>query len=484
MPPFLPDLGFLIISTFSGAIAGAFFMWLYRRNIEYRQQEPFRIKVVEFRTERDLLLSKISSLESAYQNLAEDNQRLKIRIAQLQEAQSAQSEKLQWTENARKQMQETFEALAGRALERNADVFIKNAHDRVNALMNQTKGDWNTHKAELRNLVDPVRENLSLLDSHVRELEQKREGAYQGLTEQLTQLSRVHNEMQATAITLAQALKSPTVRGQWGEMQLRRVVEMAGMVRHVNFAEQINTQGGRPDMIIHLPNSGLLPVDSKVPLKAFLEAYETSDENIRKSKLVSHSKAMRSRVRELSLKKYWTQFDNAPDFIVMFVPSEACLSAAFENDPDLLEYAISQQIIVAGPVTLIALLKTIVFGWNQQEITENARGIAKQGQELYARLEIFASHMAEMRNHLNKAVEGYNKSIGSFERRLLPIARKFQDMDIAQTSMEEPQKIDICARDFSSPVNTHTPDFILKNSEKAASNHLFQKTLQVSHLES
>ena len=477
MPTILSSFKFLIISALSGGIIGAGFMWLYRRIVEYREQETIRIKLVEFRAERDLLSSKLCTLEPAYQDVLEDNQRLKIRIAQLQEMQSAQGEKLQWTENAQKQMQETFEALAGRALERNADVFVKNAHDRVNALINQTKGDWNIHKAELKNLVDPVRENLSLLNSHVRELEQKREGAYQGLSEQLTQLSRVHNEMQATAITLAQALKSPTVRGQWGEMQLRRVVEMAGMVRHVDFSEQVNTEGGRPDMIIHLPNSGVLPVDSKVPLQAFLEAFEAPDEHVRKSKLSSHSKAMRSRVRELGLKKYWTQFDNSPDFIVMFVPSESCLSAAFENDPDLLEYAINRHIIVAAPVTLIALLKTIAFGWNQQEITENARLIAKQGQKLYSRLETFASHMSDMRSHLNKAVEGYNKSIGSFEHRLLPIARKFQDMDITQKFIDEPQKIDIRARALSSPVNNHAPDFLLKNSG-------FPETTRAPHIES
>jgi DNA recombination protein RmuC len=255
-----------------------------------------------------------------------ENERLKIQLAQLQIAKKVEAEKLQWVEQAQEHMRDAFQALASQTLQANSDEFLKRASAEVEAFLNQTRGDWNTQRAELQNLVGPLRENLTALDGHVRELEQKREGAYQGLQEQLRQLAEAQATLQTTTITLAQALKSPTVRGRWGEVQLRRVVEMSGMVKHVSFVEQISTDdGGRPDMIVCFPNGGILPVDSKVPLEAYLEAIEAPDEQARRTKLASHAKAMRSRVHELGLKKYWEQLPSSPEFVVMFVPGEAFL---------------------------------------------------------------------------------------------------------------------------------------------------------------
>jgi DNA recombination protein RmuC len=284
------------------------------------------------------------------------------------------------------------------------------------------------------------------MDGYVRELERKREGAYQRLQEQLQNLATTHSELQTTTINLSQALKSPTVRGRWGEMQLRRVVEMAGMVKHVTYDEQVTTDGGRPDMIAYLPNGGVLPVDSKVPLAAYLDAMEAKDEETRRTKLGKHAKAMQDRIQELSQKKYWEQFDNTPDFVVMFVPNEACLGAAFEINPSLLEYGIEKHVLISTPVTLLALLRAVAYGWQQQQITENARQIAEQGRELYRRLETFIGHMAELRKDLNKTVDGYNKAVGSLERRLLPAARRFEEMGVTASELDVPQTIDTQAK--------------------------------------
>jgi DNA recombination protein RmuC len=221
---------------------------------------------------------------------------------------------------------------------------------------------------------------------------------------------------------------------------------MAQMTQHVDFTEQVTGDAGRPDMVIHLSNEGELPVDAKVPLNAYLEAIEASDDETRRRKLVEHARAMRARMRELGARGYWNQFERTPDFVVMFVPNEACLAAAFESDPALLDDAISQHVIVASPVTLLALLKAVAFGWQQALVAENARTIAQQGQDLYKRLETFVQHLTELGRSLNRSAEDYNRVIGSLERRLMPAARRLQESGLAASSMDSPETIDVRAQ--------------------------------------
>lgn len=367
----------------------------------------------------------------AHNRLLTKSEQLKVQLAQLQEARAADIEKVQWVQQAQTQMREAFVALASQTLQSNSQEFLR-----------QTK-------AELGYMVDPLKGNLTALDEQIRSLEQKREGAYQGLQEQLRQLAQTHSSLQNTTLTLSQALKSPTIRGRWGEMQLRRIVEMAGMANHVDFIEQVSVDGGRPDMISHLPNGGVLAVDSKVPLSSYLEAFEVNEEQARKAKLALHTKALKDRIRELAQKKYWEQFDHTPEFVVMFVPNEACLSAAFEIEPDLLEYAIKQRVLITTPVTLLALLKTVAYGWQQYQITENSRQIVEQGRELYRRLATFTEHLSELRKGLNRSVEAYNKALGSFENRLLPAIRRFEDMGVAGSEIAPPLLIETQARSLA-----------------------------------
>ena len=430
-----------IVAFFLGLLLGLV-VWLGTRARTQRESEKLKIRLAEISTKHQADFEKLGQLERTHSDTQQEKQRLEIQLAEVQKEQEADAEKLQWIEKAQAHMREAFEAIAGQTLQTNAHEFLERAREQVDSLLKVVRGDWKTHKAELQNLIDPLNVNMTALDSHVRELEQKREGAYQSLQQQLSDLATTHARLQTTTITLPQALKSPTVRGRWGEMQLRRVVEMAGMVKHVSFMEQVSTDGGRPDLVVNLPNSGVLPVDSKVPLESYLEAMEVDDEDVRKEKIGSHTKAMQSRVRELGQKKYWEQFERAPDFVVMFVPIEACLGAAFESDPNLLEYAINQRILITTPITLLALLRAVACGWQQHQIAENARKIAEQGQEIYKRLATFVEHLVGLGKNLSKTVEEYNRTIGSLERRLLPAARRFEQMGVAVSELDAPGTIE------------------------------------------
>jgi DNA recombination protein RmuC len=356
--------------------------------------------------------------------LERENTDLRIRLAAEEREREAGAEKLGWLQKAETQMREAFKSLASDALMRNSELMSAQA------------------RKDLLAVVQPVRENLDSLDTHIRELEKARQGAYQSLEQQIADLQQTHSRLQESTITLTHALKSPTVRGRWGEIQLRRVVEMTGMLNHVSFDEQTATDSGRPDMITYLPNGGILPVDSKVPLGAYLNAMECAEEERRKAHLLEHAKAMRARVRELSQKHYWEQFPSSPEFVVMFVPNEACLCAAFESDPSLLESAIDKKVLICSPVTLVALLHSVAHGWQQRYLTENAVRIAEEGRELYSRLELFVKKFAEAGQALGKAVERYNSAVGSLEKRLMPAARRFQDLGVTSATLAGPANLD------------------------------------------
>ncbi|MCJ7511974.1 MAG: DNA recombination protein RmuC [Anaerolineales bacterium] len=389
-----------------------------------------------------LLLGAVLGYLAAIVRMRSASDRAQIQLAQLQAERRADQEKLAWMQQSESKLREAFDSLASHALQLTSDELLRRARDQSEAVIRQVEGDLALNRSEMHGLVEPLRANLQSLDTHLRELEQKREGAYYGLQEQVRQLASAQTALQTTTLTLAQALKSPSVRGRWGEVTLRRVVELADLVHHVDFEEQFSGDLGRPDMIVYLSNQGVVPVDAKVPLNAYLESIEAVDEETRRSKLIEHARAMKARIRELGQRRYWEQFERTPDFVVMFVPNEACLAAAFENDPALLEDAIQQHVLVASPVTLLALLKAVAYGWQQAQVADNARAIALQGQELYKRLETFVDHLADVGKSLNRAAEAYNQAIGSLERRLLPSARRLQEAGLATSVLEPPAQVE------------------------------------------
>jgi DNA recombination protein RmuC len=338
-------------------------------------------------------------------------------------------------------MREAFEALAHQALASNSDQLLSRSREQLEALLKQVRGDWGTHKEELKGLVDPLAKGLDAIDQHVRVLEQKREGAYQSLGEQLRSLGDAQSKLRESTTRLEQSLRSSTARGRWGELQLRRVVELAGLSKHIDFSEQVTGEQGRPDMVVHLSSGGILPIDAKTPAAAYLDAVELVGSQ-RDQKMAEHAKAMRARVQELARKAYVEQFEKAPEIVVMFVPYESALSAAFEADKDLLEYGISNGVLPASPVTLLALLRAAAFGWQQYEIAENARLIAEQGRELYGRFLNVLKPVCDAGKSLGKAVADYNRAIGSFESRLRPQLERFRQLTVSSADVPAVEPID------------------------------------------
>jgi len=363
-----------------------------------------------------------SAHEQEIRSLSED-------LAGLRQAREADAEKLAWSEKAEERLREAFTALAGESLRKNAESYSSRA------------------KEDLKGVLSPFQEKLVTLDGYVRELEQKREGAYESIHTHIKDLKETHRQLHESTTNLRAALKSPTARGRWGEVQLRRVVEMAGLERHVDFDEQ-STEGGegRPDMVARLPGGGILPIDAKVPVTAYLAAMETEADDQRRRHLVAHAAALKTRVRELSAKAYWEQFEATPGFVVMFVPNEACLGAAFQEDADLFEYATEKKVLVCSPINLYALLKAVAFGWQQQEITDNAREIATQGQDLYARLGKFVSLYSDIGKNLERSVKAFNRATGSLDSRLVPAMRRFRELGVGADGIEEPVQLDVSPR--------------------------------------
>ncbi|MGB9642284.1 MAG: DNA recombination protein RmuC [Candidatus Ratteibacteria bacterium] len=384
---------------------------------------------------------KISDLEANIQALSEENSKLMIEIAELRKEKESYAEKISWTEKAQEQLKDAFNSIATQALRGNAEDFLKTARQSLESILHQVRGDWSTHRVELQKLVEPLSETLKKMDDEIRELEKKREGAYRGLQEQLQQLFTTQDQLRILTVQLNQALRTTEVRGQWGQIQLRRVVELAGMTRHVDYEEQISTQEGRPDMIIHLPNGGILPVDAKSPMVAYLDAIN-SEPSQKQEKLRLFARKVRETIQILASKKYWAQFNPAPEVVIMFVPNEASISAAYENDPGLLEYAAENHVLIATPVTLLGLLKAVAFGWQQYSVAENARSIAEIGSQLYERMSVFIEHLRNTGKALDTAIKNYNATIGSFETRLMPSMKKLQEIGASAKEIEPVGRIE------------------------------------------
>ncbi len=390
----------------AGAVAGAAAAWLV------------------LRARGAVLAEKLARTEeSAAQADAvrRENESLKVKLAEEQTARAADREKLDWIGAAQQQLRETFKALAADALRENAGQVLHDAGDKV---------------------VKPLETSLAKLEEQVRELESKRAGAYQGLLSQLGEMQRANSELARTTATLSQALQSSNVRGRWGELQLRRVVELAGMQRHVDFTEQEQKDDSRPDLVVRMPGGGVLPIDAKTTMSAYLEALGARDEETRKTRLAEHADALRRRIRELGEKQYWKQFTPAPEFVVMFVPIEASLSAAFEQRPDMLEYAFEQRVLLTAPVTMLALLKAIAFGWQQQQVAGNIKAIEEECREFYARLMPFLRKLGETGAKLDQAVQAYNAGVGSLQARILPAARRLKELGAGNEELPEPKTLE------------------------------------------
>jgi len=437
-------VGNVVLGFVVGLGLGAALVWFLMRSqaaalqSRCRQAEEQLREALAAKAGAEALAQRLPELERQVANLQEENTRLQREAAALEQARRADAEKIQWVEQARQSLRDMFQALAGQALRTNAQEFLQRSRDALEALLKEVRGDWQTQRAELQGLVRPLDEALKALDNHLREMEIKREGAYESLRQQVQQLQQTSSELQGQTHQLLQALRSGhQQRGQWAEFQLRRLVEMAGMQEHVDFNLQVSGEAGRPDMLVHLPGGGCVIIDAKAPMTRYLEALEAENENRRRQCLQGHAQILRQHIDSLAQKEYWHQFGRTPEFVVMFIPNEPCLSAAFEMQPDLLEYAYRQRIALATPTTLFALLKTVAFGWQQHKIAENARRIADEGKELFHRLSNFIVHLQKIGRRLEQTVSAYNEAVGSYNHRLAPAVDRFTKLGgIAATPPE------------------------------------------------
>jgi DNA recombination protein RmuC len=336
--------------------------------------------------------------------------------------------KLELLERAREELSDAFKALSADALRATSASFLELARTSLERYQEGARSDLEKRQHAIAELLSPMKDSLGKLDQELRQLESKRENAYGSLAAQLESMGKAQGELRTETANLGRALRAPQVRGRWGELQLRRVVELAGMVDRCDFHEQETAQGEagrlRPDLVVHLPGGRNVVVDAKAPLSAYLEAAEAKDEPTRRAKLADHARHIRDHVTALSRKAYWEQFQPAPEFAVLFLPGESFYAAALEEDPALLEAGVEKRIILATPTTLIALLKAVAYGWRQEAAAENAEQVAALGRDLYKRMADLGAHFAKLGKHLAQAVGTYNEAVGSLEARLVPAARK------------------------------------------------------------
>jgi DNA recombination protein RmuC len=469
-----------------GAVIGGAICWLINRGRIKTEYERARS---ESETERATILERLSGKEAQIEELKvgldrEYAQAVRLRnenagaIAQLsavqarlEEERKANREKLALIDEAQQKLADTFKALSADALQSNNQQFLALAKSNLERFQETAKGDLEKRTQAIDELVRPLKDSLEKVDGKIGELEKTRAGAYVELREQVKALAFSQSQLQAETGNLVRALRAPHVRGRWGEIQLRRVVELAGMLQYCDFIEQetVNTEESRirPDLIVRLPGNRTIVVDSKVPFDAFYESISTTDDEVRANKLKEHARLVRGHITSLSRKSYWESVQPTPEFVLLFLPGETFYSAALEQDPKLIEDGVTEKVLIATPTTLIALLKAVSYGWRQEQMATNAEEVSNLAKTLYDRLRVFTNHFDDIGRNLDRALDSYNKGVRSLEARVLVTARKFKERGaIAGEEVETLEPIDKTALPLNLDEGGLFPDLVAADTEE------------------
>ena len=445
--------------------AGFLVAWLWSRaffqnrrlDLE-RQTASQQGAAEEMKKQSSVLQEQVRTL----QGRVEEEQKLRAAADKEVESQRANTaEQRRLLEEAEKKLKEAFQSLASEALQASNKQFMDLARASFDSLQKEASGDLEQRKVAIGGMVEPLEKAVNELRVEVNKIESARQEAYGSLRTEVQQLATTSKELRQETGSLVSSLKQPQVKGKWGELTLRRAVELAGMSPHCDFLEQqsVDTEEGRlrPDMIVHLPGETQIVIDAKVPLHAFLAAVSARSDLEYREAMTQHASLVRDHINRLSAKEYWKQFEPTPEFVVLFVPGESFFSAALEQDRTLIEDAIEKRVVLASPTTLIALLRAIAYGWKQQLVAENAERIKDLGKELYDRILKFAEHLSDVAKGLERANKAYNNAVSSFDSRLVPSARKFKEMGVGSANVPDIDPIETSPRPTLSAPDTDEP---------------------------
>ncbi len=446
-----PDLLLPMLAAFA---VGALLSWVLATLMKSRDAQHREIEATQrtsaaeatAQSERVRRAGIEKELEEAQQTLRDLDREVAVAREREEKAQELIAELKSFAEHSKKELQDSFEALAAAALKGSSEQFLALAEQKLATTRAQSTADLEERKKAIETLLQPLKETLQKLDSKTQEIEKSRVDAYSRIDKQVEMLAAATSVLQEKTTSLASALKGSQVRGRWGEIALRNVAELAGMTAHCDFEEQTTLgDGKRPDMTVNLPGDRVIAIDAKAPLSAYLEATETDDETARQTALDRHVKALKGHIRTLAGRNYAEALSAEVDLVVMFLPGDPFLSAAFAKDPDLQVEALRSKVLLATPTTLVALLRTVAIYWQQRSLAENAETIAASARELYDRAAKFSEDLARIGKGLGTALQAYNSAVGSFDRRLMPMSRQLEEMKVSEQSkrkLEPPEPVD------------------------------------------